>query len=205
MMISLLFTTLLFYSNSMEYIPFQKKKNLPLKQGFFFIKASDYSDPNYIYISLKQTNIMLNSLEFCDLNEVPSENFTYSDCSFEVIHPYKSNSDDYIIQDIYQFPKYTKKRSFIIFYYYGEIKKDFQIEVLCSDNDKFSDANKIKSDILVIAFIVIGSIIALSIILGIIAFLIIYYRKKNIIVGQIVPNPNQPGVKEPGYNTLAIK
>ena len=57
-MISLLFITLLFHSNCMQYIQYETKTNLPSEEGYFFIKPSDYSNPNYIYITLTQTNIV---------------------------------------------------------------------------------------------------------------------------------------------------
>ena len=184
-MISVLFITLLFHSNCMQYIPFQTKTKLPSEKGYFYIKVSDYSHPNYIYINLNQTNIMLDSLEYCDSDNVPSDDIN---CTFKVISPYKSETDNNVVRDIYRFEKYLEHHSFVVFHYNGEKKSDFLIEVECSDGDD----NKLETWIIVL--IVIASIVFLGIIIGIAIFTIKYLTKKKTIIGQIVPDSYQPSV-----------
>ena len=184
-MISVLFITLLFHSNCMQYIPFQTKTKLPSEKGYFYIKVSDYSHPNYIYINLNQTNIILDSLEYCDSDNVPSDDIN---CTFKVISPYKSETDNNVVRDIYRFEKYNEHHSFVVFHYNGEKKSDFLIEVECSDDD----GNKLETWIIVL--IVIASIVFLGIIIGIAIFTIKYLTKKKTIIGQIVPDSNQPSV-----------
>ena len=180
-MISLLFITLLFHSNCMQYIQYETKTNLPSEEGYFFIKPSEYSNPNYIYITLIQTNIMLHSLEYCDSNEVPKDGFN---CTFQVINPYKSKTENNIIYDIYHFNKYSKTRSFVVFHYKGDKSSDFKIEVECSDSES-------KIEKWVIAIIIISCIVFLGIVIAITVFVVKYIRKKKVIVGQMVPDSNQ--------------
>ena len=192
-MISVLFITLLFHSNCMQYIPFQTKTKLPSEKGYFYIKVSDYSHPNYIYIYLNQTNIMLDSLEYCDSDNVPSDDIN---CTFKVISPYKSETDNNVVRDIYRFEKYNEHHSFVVFHYKGEKKSDFLIEVECSDGD----GNKLETWIIVL--IVIASIVFLGIIIGIAIFTIKYLNKKKTIIGQMVPDSNQPSVIVTGTNEV---
>ena len=192
-MISVLFITLLFHSNCMQYIPFQTKTKLPSEKGHFYIKVSDYSHPNYIYINLNQTNIILDSLEYCDSDNVPSDDIN---CTFKVISPYKSETDNNVVRDIYRFEKYNEHHSFVVFHYNGEKKSDFLIEVECSDGDD----NKLETWIIVL--IVIASIVFLGIIIGIAIFTIKYLTKKKTIIGQIVPDSNQPSVIVSDTNEL---
>ena len=197
-MISVLFITLLFHSNCMQYIPYETKTKLPSEQGYFYIKASDYSNPNYIYILLTETNIMLDSLEYCSSDNVPKDDYNYT---LKVISPYKSIKNDNVIQDLYKFAKNQIKGSFIIFFYKGEKKSEFAIEVECSDDDSLSIVGLERW---VIALIVIAGVVGLGIAIVIIVFAIKMIRKKKVIVGQIVPNSNQQSVIEPDYNTAFI-
>ena len=199
-MISVLFITLLFHSNCMQYIEYETKTKLPSEQGHFFIKASDYSNPNYIYILLTETNIILDSLEYCHSHDVPTDDFN---CTLKSISPYKSKKNDNVIQDLYKFEKNQNEGCFIIFFYKGEKKSDFVIEVECSDDDSFAN---IGLEEWAISLIVIAGVVCLGIIIIIIVFVVIMIRKKKVIVGQIVPDSNQPSVvePEPDYNTPFI-
>ena len=189
-MISVLFITLLFHSNCMQYIKYETKTNLPSEEGYFFIKPSDYSNPNYIYIHFTQTNIMLDSLGFCDSNNVPKDGFN---CDFESINPYKSKTENNVVYDIYRFRKYTKDRSFVVFHYKGDKNSDFKIEVECSDVES-------KIERWIIAIIVISCAIFLGIVITITVFIVKHLKKKKVIVGQMVPDSNEPNAIVPDYN-----
>ena len=189
-MISVLFITLLFHSNCMQYIPYETKTRLPFKEGYFYIKASDYSNPNYVYISLTQTNIMLDSLEYCDSEDVPKDDIN---CRFQVIHPYKSKTENNVVIDTYRFGKYTKNRSFVVFHYKGDKSSYSKIEVECSDVES-------KLERWIIAIIVSACAVFLGIFIAITVFVVKCLRKKKIIVGQIVPDSNQPNAIVPDYN-----
>ena len=195
-MISVLFITLLFHSNCMQYIEYETKTKLPSEQGYFYIKASDYSNPNYIYILLTETNIMLDSLEYCSSDDIPTDDFN---CTLEVISPDKSKKNDNVIQDLYKFAKNKSKGSFIIFFYKGEKKSNFVIEVECSDDDSLPN---IVFEEWAIALIAIAGVVALGIVIAIIVFAVKMIRKKKVIVGQIVSDSNQQSVveTEPDYN-----
>ena len=192
-MISLLFITLLFHSNCMQYILYETKTNLPFEEGYFYIKASDYSNPNYIYIHLTQTNIMLDSLEYCDSNDVPKDDVN---CHFQVIHPYKSKTENNVVYDIYRFRKYTKNRSFVVFHYKGDKSFYSKIEVECSDDE--SKLEKLEEWI--IAIIISACAVFLGIVITITVFVVKCLRNKKVIVGQILPDSNQSSVRVPDYN-----
>ena len=117
-------------------------------------------------------------------------------CTFKVISPYKSETDNNVVRDIYRFEKYLEHHSFVVFHYNGEKKSDFLIEVECSDGDD----NKLETWIIVL--IVIASIVFLGIIIGIAIFTIKYLTKKKTIIGQIVPDSNQPSVIVSDTNEL---
>ena len=189
-MISVLFITLFFHSNCMQYIQYETRTNLPSAEGYFFIKPSDYSNPNHIYISLTQTNIMLHSLEYCDSNVVPKDGFNRT---FQIIHPYKSKTENNVVIDTYRFNKYAKERSFVVFHYKGDKSSYFKIEVECSDVES-------KLERWIIAIIVSACVVFLGIVIAITVFVVKCLRKKKIIVGQIVPDSNQPNAIVPDYN-----
>ena len=189
-MISVLFITLLFHSNCMQYIQYETKTNLPSEEGYFFIKPSDYSNPNHIYIFLTQTNIMLDSLEYCDSEDVPKDGFN---CTFQLIHPYKSKTENNVVTDTYRFDKYAKERSFVVFHYKGDKSSYFKIEVECSDVES-------KLERWIIAIIVSACVVFLGIVIAITYFVVKCLKKKKVIVGQIVPDSNQPNAIVPDYN-----
>lgn len=205
MKVIILFVILLTYSKCIQYIYPETKTKLPSEKGYFFIKSSDYSNSNYIYIHFKETNIMLDSLEFCDYDKVPPDNFTSNDCKFETIYPYKSKSEsDTIYNEYYQFLKYTRNRNFIIFQYGGNTQSNFLIEVECL-NSESGDNNGDNGDKLYIALIIIAIIIVLCAIIGT-TFFVIYSRKKNNSDGeQIIPNQNESCPATAGQDSLLNK
>ena len=124
---------------------------------------------------------MLDSLEYCDSNEVPKDGFN---CIYQVINPYKSKTENNVVYDIYRFNKYSKALSFVVFHYKGDKSSDFKIEVECSDSES-------KIEKWVIAIIIISCIVFLGIVIAITIFVVKYIRKKKVIVGQMVPDSNQ--------------
>ena len=114
MKISLLFLAFLSFSNCLFYLQSETMTTLESENGYFFIKASDYTNKNFIFLHFIATNIMLNNLEYCDYSSVPTVD-SISDCQFKAIHPYKSKTITNVINDYYKFEKYIRPFSFVIF------------------------------------------------------------------------------------------
>ena len=196
MKIYLLFLSLLAFTNSLLYLQREMMTKLDLEKGYFFIKASDYTNPSYIYIHFKATNIMLNNLEYCDYNSVPTDD-SVSKCQFVQIHPYKSKTDSNIINDYYMFQKFIKSFSFIIFHYSGVKQSDFEIQVEITDTDKEKEETKEKdeSNKSIIILLVAVSVLTVALIVAII-FLVIQAREIQKI------KTGQNAVKEEGNNAI---
>ena len=196
MKIYLLFLSLLAFTNSLLYLQREKMTKLDSENGYFFIKASDYTNPSYIYIHFKATNIMLNNLEYCDYNSVPTDD-SVSKCQFVQIHPYKSKTDSNIINDYYMFQKYIKSFSFIIFHYSGVKQSDFEIKVEITDTDKEKEETKEKdeSNKSKIILLVAVSVLTVALIVAII-FLVIQAREIQKI------KTGQNAIKEEGNNAI---
>ena len=200
MKIYLLFLSLLAFTNSLLYLQKEKMTKLDSENGHFFIKASDYTNPSYIYIHFKATNIMLNNLEYCEYNSVPT-NDSVSKCQFVQIHPYKSKTDSNIINDYYMFQKYIKSFSFIIFYYSGvKQQSDFEIQVEITDTDKEKEETKEKdeSNKSIIILLVAVSVLTVALIVAII-FLVIQAREIQKI------KTGQNAIKEEGNNAITSR
>ena len=196
MKIYLLFLSLLAFTNSLLYLQREMMTKLDLEKGYFFIKASDYTNPSYIYIHFKATNIMLNNLEYCDYNSVPTDD-SVSKCQFVQIHPYKSKTDSNIINDYYMFQKFIKSFSFIIFHYSGVKQSDFEIQVEITDTDKEKEETKEKdeSNKSIIILLVAVSVLTVALIVAII-FLVIQAREIQKI------KTGQNAIKEEGNNAI---
>lgn len=196
MKIYLLFLSLLAFTNSLLYLQREMMTKLDLEKGYFFIKASDYTNPSYIYIHFKATNIMLNNLEYCDYNSVPTDD-SVSKCQFVQIHPSKSKTDSNIINDYYMFQKFIKSFSFIIFHYSGVKQSDFEIKVEITDTDKEKEETKEKdeSNKSKIILLVAVSVLTVALIVAII-FLVIQAREIQKI------KTGQNAIKEEGNNAI---
>ena len=197
MKIYLLFLSLLAFTNSLLYLQREMMTKLDSANGHFFIKASDYTNPSYIYIHFKATNIMLNNLEYCDYNSVPTDD-SVSKCQFVQIHPSKSTTDSNIINDYYMFQKYIKSFSFIIFHYSGvKQQSDFEIKVEITDTDKEKEETKEKdeSNKSKIILLVAVSVLTVALIVAII-FLVIQAREIQKI------KTGQNAIKEGGNNAI---
>ena len=133
---------------------------------------------------------MLDSLEYCDSEDVPTDDIN---CRFQVIHPYKSKTENNVVVDAYRFGKHTKNRFFVVFHYKGDKSSYSKIEVECSDVES-------KLERWIIAIIVSACAVFLGIVIAITVFVVKCLRKKKIIVGQIVPDSNQPNAIVPDYN-----
>ena len=174
----LLILSLFAFSDCMLYLPRETKTKLDSKNGYFFVKASDYTNSNYFYIHLKATNIMLNNLEYCECNSVP-KNESISECEFIIFHPYISDSVSNVINDYYQFEKYKKSYSFIIFHYSGDYQPNFEIEVegLNDLNDEKTGNDELNTTTIIL--IVLCAILACALIIAI-TFLVILARRNKI-------------------------
>ena len=190
MKIYLLFLSLLAFTNNLLYLQREMMTKLDSENGYFFIKASDYTNPSYIYIHFKATNIMLNNLEYCDYNSVPTDD-SVSKCQFVQIHPHKSKTDSNIINDYYMFQKFIKSFSFIIFHYSGVKQSDFEIKVEITDTDKEKD----ESNKSIIILLVAVSVLTVALIVAII-FLVIQAREIQKI------KTGQNAFKEEGNNAI---
>ncbi len=199
MKIYLLFLSLLAFTNSLLYLQREMMTKLDSKDGYFFIKASDYTNPSYIYIHFKATNIMLNNLEYCDYYSVPTDD-SVSKCQFVQIHPSKSKTDSNIINDYYRFEKYIKSFSFIIFHYSGVKQSDFEIKVEITDTDKEKEETKEKdeSNKSIIILLVAVSVLTVALIVAII-FLVIQAREIQKI------KTGQNAIKEEGNNAITSR
>ena len=200
MKIYLLFLSLLAFTNSLLYLQREKMTKLDSENDYFFIKASDYTNPSYIYIHFKATNIMLNNLEYCDYNSVPTDD-SVSKCQFVQIHPSKSTTDSNIINDYYRFEKYIKSFSFIIFHYSGvKQQSDFEIKVEITDTDKEKEETKEKdeSNKSEIILLVAVSVLTVALIVAII-FLVIQAREIQKI------KTGQNAIKEEGNNAITSR
>ena len=179
-----LILSLLSISNCMLYLPRETKTKLDSVNGYFFVKSSDYTNSNYFYIHFKTTNIMLNNLEYCECNSVPKDE-SISECEFVTFRPYESDSVSNVINDYYQFEKYKKSYSFIIFHYSGDYQPNFEIEVegLNDLNDeKTGNEEKTGNDELnttTIILIVLCAVLACALIIAI-TFLVILARRNKI-------------------------
>ena len=171
----LLILSLLSISNCMLYLPRETKTKLDSEKGYFFVKASDYTNSNYFYIHLKTTNIILNNLEYCEYNSVPKDE-SISECKFITFHPYKSDSVSNVINDYYQFEKYKKSYSFIIFHYSGDYQPNFEIEVEVL-NDKKTGNDELNTTTIIL--IVLCAVLACALIIAI-TFLVILVRTNKI-------------------------
>ena len=154
----------------MLYINSETMTKLPPENEYFFIKASDYQNPNYIYIHFKETNVMLGHLEYCGYNGIPPDNFVcndYSYSSFESLYPYKSYTENNTTHDYYEFGKHKTSRNIIVFHYKFKNYSDFLIEIECSktkfDSDKDENNNNKSDDTLVIVIIICSTIAILAI------------------------------------------
>ena len=182
----LLIVSLFAFSDCMLYLPRETKIKLDSENGYFFVKASDYTDTNYFYIHLKTTNIMLNNLEYCEYNSVPKDE-SISKCEFITFIPHKSDTDTVsnIINDYYQFEKYRRSYSFIIFHYSGDYQPNFEIEVEgLNDLNEEKTGNKEKtgnngSNATTIILIVLCVVLACALIIAI-TFLVILARRNKI-------------------------
>jgi len=182
----LLILSLFAFSDCMQYLPSGIKTKLDSENGYFFVKASDYTDPNYFYIHIKTMNIMLNNLEYCEYNSVPKDE-SISECEFITFHPHKSNTDTVsnVINDYYQFEKFRRSYSFIIFHYSGDYQPNFEIEVegLNNLNDEKTGNKGLtendESNATISILIVLLVIHACSLIIGI-TFLVILARREKI-------------------------
>ena len=180
----LLILSLFAFSDCMLYLPRETKTKLDSVKGYFFVKASDYTNSNYFYIHLKATNIMLNNLEYCECNSVPKDE-SISECEFITFQPYISDSVSNVINDYYQFEKYKKSYSFIIFHYSGDYQPNFEIEVegLNDLNDeKTGNEEKTEnneSNATIIILIVLCGVLACALIIAI-TFLVILARRNKI-------------------------
>jgi hypothetical protein len=161
----------------MLYLPRETKIKLDSENGYFFVKASDYTDTNYFYIHLKTTNIMLNNLEYCEYNSVPKDE-SISKCEFITFIPHKSDTDTVsnIINDYYQFEKYRRSYSFIIFHYSGDYQPNFEIEVEVL-NDKKTGNDELNTTTIIL--IVLCAVLACALIIAI-TFLVILARRNKI-------------------------
>ena len=171
----LLILSLFAFSDCMLYLPRETKTKLDSEKGYFFVKASDYTNSNYFYIHLKATNIMLNNLEYCECNSVPKDE-SISEYEFITFHPYISDSVSNVINDYYQFEKYKKSYSFIIFHYSGDYQPNFEIEVEVS-NDKKTGNDELNTTTIIL--IVLCAILACALIIAI-TFLVILARRNKI-------------------------
>ena len=172
----LLILCLFAFSDCMLYLPRETNTKLDSENGYFFVKASDYTNSNYFYIHLKATNIVLNNLEYCEYNSVPKDE-SISECEFITFHSYISDSVSNVINDYYQFEKYKKSYSFIIFHYSGENQSNFEIEV-----ESLNDLNDEKNGELnttTIILIVLCAVLACALIIAI-TFLVILARRIKI-------------------------
>ena len=173
----LLIFSLFAFSDCMLYLPRGTKTKLDSENGYFFVKASDYTDSNYFYIHFKTTNIMLNNLEYCQYNSVPKDE-SISECEFITFQPHKSDSDTVsnVINDYYQFEKYKKSYSFIIFHYSGDYQPNFEIEVEVL-NDKKTGNDELNTTTIIL--IVLCAVLACALIIAI-TFLVILARRNKI-------------------------
>ena len=173
----LLILSLFAFSDCMLYLPRETKIKLDSENGYFFVKASDYTDTNYFYIHLKTTNIMLNNLEYCEYNSVPKDE-SISKCEFITFIPHKSDTDTVsnIINDYYQFEKYRRSYSFIIFHYSGDYQPNFEIEVEVL-NDRKTGNDELNTTIIIL--IVLCAVLACALIIAI-TFLVILARRNKI-------------------------
>ena len=171
----LLILSLLSISNCMQYLPRETKTKLDSENGYFFVKSSDYTNSNYFYIHLKTTNIILNNLEYCEYNSVPKDESIF-ECKFITFHPYKSDSVSNVINDYYQFEKYKKSYSFIIFHYSGDYQPNFEIEVEVL-NDRKTGNDELNTTTIIL--IVLCAVLACALIIAI-TFLVILARRNKI-------------------------
>ena len=164
----------------MLYLPRGTKTKLDSEKGYFFVKASDYTDSNYFYIHFKTTNIMLNNLEYCQYNSVPKDE-SISECEFITFQPHKSDSDTVsnVINDYYKFEKYKRPYSFIIFHYSGDYQPNFEIEVegLNDLNEEKTGNNGLNATTIIL--IVLCVVLACALIIAI-TFLVILARRNKI-------------------------
>ena len=176
----LLIFSLFAFSDCMLYLPRGTKTKLDSEKGYFFVKASDYTDSNYFYIHFKTTNIMLNNLEYCQYNSVP-KNESISECEFITFQPHKSDSDTVsnVINDYYKFEKYKRPYSFIIFHYSGDYQPNFEIEVegLNDLNEEKTGNNGLNATTIIL--IVLCVVLACALIIAI-TFLVILVRRNKI-------------------------
>ena len=194
----LLIFSLFAFSDCMLYLPRETKIKLDSENGYFFVKASDYTDTNYLYIHLKTTNIMLNNLEYCQYNSVPKDE-SISECEFITFQPHKSDSDTVsnVINDYYKFEKYKRPYSFIIFHYSGDYQPNFEIEVegLNDLNDEKTRNDELNTTTIIL--IVLCAILACALIIAI-TFLVILARRNKIrtnaeeVVHNAIPNQDYP-------------
>ena len=173
----LLILSLFAFSDCMLYLPRETKIKLDSENGYFFVKASDYTDSNYFYIHFKTTNIMLNNLEYCEYPSVPKDE-SISKCEFITFIPHKSDTDTVsnIINDYYQFEKYKKSYSFIIFHYSGDYQPNFEIEVEVL-NDRKTGNDELNTTTIIL--IVLCAVLACALIIAI-TFLVILARRNKI-------------------------
>ena len=176
----LLIFSLFAFSDCMLYLPRGTKTKLDSENGYFFVKASDYTDSNYFYIHFKTTNIMLNNLEYCQYNSVPKDE-SISECEFITFQPHKSDSDTVsnVINDYYKFEKYKRPYSFIIFHYSGDYHPNFEIEVegLNDLNEEKTGNNGLNATTIIL--IVLCVVLACALIIAI-TFLVILARRNKI-------------------------
>ena len=176
----LLIFSLFAFSDCMLYLPRGTKTKLDSEKGYFFVKASDYTDSNYFYIHFKTTNIMLNNLEYCQYNSVPKDE-SISECEFITFQPHKSDSDTVsnVINDYYKFEKYKRPYSFIIFHYSGDYQPNFEIEVegLNDLNEEKTGNNGLNATTIIL--IVLCVVLACALIIAI-TFLVILARRNKI-------------------------
>ena len=192
----LLILSLFAFSDCMLYLPRETKIKLDSENGYFFVKASDYTDTNYFYIHLKTTNIMLNNLEYCECNSVPKDESVY-ECEFITFHPHKSDSVSNVINDYYQFEKYRRSYSFIIFHYSGDYQQNFEIEIesLNDLNDEKNGNDELNATIIIL--LVSCAVLTCALIIAI-TFLVILARRNKIrtnaeeVVHNAIPNQDYP-------------
>ena len=119
-------------------------------------------------------------------NSVPKDE-SISKCEFITFIPHKSDTDTVsnIINDYYQFEKYRRSYSFIIFHYSGDYQPNFEIEVegLNDLNDeKTGNEEKTEnneSNATTIILIVLCGVLACALIIAI-TFLVILARRSKI-------------------------
>lgn len=187
MKISLLFLAFLSFSNCLFYLQSETMTTLESENGYFFIKASDYTNKNFIFLHFIATNIMLNNLEYCDYSSVPTVD-SISDCQFKAIHPYKSKTITNVINDYYKFEKYIRPFSFVIFHYSGVKQSVFDIKVESSSLEKEETEEKTikdESDKSLIILLVSVAVLIIALIVAIILLVYLAIQNQKIKAGLI--------------------